>query len=440
MNFIDLFAGAGGLSEGFYQAGFEPICHIEMMKEACETLTTRAFYYYLKKNGNDLSIYKKHLQEKIDKATFESQIPQDVKDSVICQTMSDETLPDIFETIEKRMTSLNQSKVDVIIGGPPCQAYSIVGRSRTDMSKDPRNHLYLLYLEFLERFSPSIFVFENVQGILTAGGGKFFKDLKKRCKLLNYRVENRILKAEDYGVLQKRRREIIIGIRTESCLKPEDFPFPKPDAEKYKDFTVHDLLTGLPALKPGGKNNTYCRGNISKYLKETKIRQPGDVLTWHQTRPIRAFDQQIYKFVIEYTQKNHRTPDYTEIPPDLQTHKNKTSFLDRFKVVQANAHACQTMVAHISKDGHYYIYPDPEQLRSLSVREAARIQSFPDNFYFEGHRTSAFVQIGNAVPPLLACAVANSIKVYLEEKAKLEPHFFLTAPAASISLSSASGK
>jgi DNA (cytosine-5)-methyltransferase 1 len=420
MNFLDLFSGAGGLSEGFLQEGFKPIGHIEMMPEACDTLRTRSFFYQLKKTDKGMDFYRSYLKGSVTKEKFFSMMPNSIKDSVICERMSEETLPGVFEKIDSRLKTMGEKSVDIVIGGPPCQAYSIVGRSRTDMTNDPRNHLYLLYLQFLRRYKPKLFVFENVQGILTAGGGTYFADLKKRCRKAGYHVEARLLKAEDYGVLQKRRREIIIGVRSDFDIQADDFPYPQINTEKYSKYVVNDLLSDLPPLKPGGFKNDYL-GEPTDYLTLTGIRKTDDVLTWHLTRNIREFDRKIYRFVLKYTAENGRTPDYTEIPKNLQTHKNTTSFLDRFKAVPGSSHVCQTMVAHISKDGHYYIHPDIKQARSLSVREAARIQSFPDDYFFEGSRTSAFVQIGNAVPPLLARAVAKSIKSFLKENTSKEP-------------------
>ena len=125
-------------------------------------------------------------------------------------------------------------------------------------------------------------------------------------------------------------------------------------------------------------------------------------------------DRDIYRLAIKSWKKNHSRLKYTEIPKELATHSNRTSFLDRFKVVADDLPAAHTLVAHISKDGHYYIHPDLKQARSISVREAARIQSFPDDFYFEGSRTAVFIQIGNAVPPLLAKNIAEALKVQFE--------------------------
>ena len=142
---------------------------------------------------------------------------------------------------------------------------------------------------------------------------------------------------------------------------------------------------------------------------ETGIRDKYDVLTWHVARTNLERDREIYRMAVKLWKKEKKRLKYTDIPDELATHNNRNSFLDRFKVVADDLPATHTMVAHISKDGHYYIHPDIKQARSISVREAARIQSFPDNFFFEGSRTAAFRQIGNAVPPLLAKTIATAL-------------------------------
>lgn len=170
-NFIDLFAGAGGLSEGFFQAGFNPIAHVEMNPYAAQTLETRSCYYYLKK-VNNLDLYYDYLRGNISRKDFIRQIPKEVLKTVICETMSKQSLPGIFEKIDTILREDSISQVDVIVGGPPCQAYSLVGRAQSShmeipMEQDPRNSLYLLYADFLKRYNPKMFVFENVMGIKT---------------------------------------------------------------------------------------------------------------------------------------------------------------------------------------------------------------------------------------------------------------------------------
>ncbi|MCY8673435.1 DNA cytosine methyltransferase [Bacillus haynesii] len=408
MNFIDLFAGAGGLSEGFISVGFEPIAHVEMDKYACDTLKTRYIFHELRKKG-DLETYYKYLKGDIKKDTFYSMFPE-IEQIVINKEISQETVPSIFLQIEEQLKQNNISSIDLIIGGPPCQAYSLVGRARDPYrkEKDPRNYLYKYYVEFLRKFRPKMFVFENVPGILTAGKGELFKDVQHYLKGAGYKIEAQILDSSDYGVVQKRKRVILIGWQKDSKLY---YPRVKKIVHDYK---VNDVLRDLPPLEPGERVDfgSYS-SKPSKYLYEYGIRGNDDVLTQHISRPHNKRDREIYKIAIENWNNAKVRVKYTDLPEELKTHNNQKSFLDRFKVVSGDNQYSHTVVAHISKDGHYYIHPDINQLRSISVREAARLQSFPDNYFFEGPRTAVFTQIGNAVPPLMAKSIANEIKSLL---------------------------
>ena len=180
-NFIDLFAGAGGLSEGFLQAGFRPVAHVEMNECASKTLETRSAYYYLK-NRNNLGLYRKYLSGKISREEFMKQIPSSVVKTVINETLSDESLPSVFKTIDGIMKIRGIKKIDVIVGGPPCQAYSLVGRAQsshmaTPMEDDPRNYLYKLYARFLKKYQPRMFVFENVTPHRAAQSGRTCRNI-----------------------------------------------------------------------------------------------------------------------------------------------------------------------------------------------------------------------------------------------------------------------
>ena len=166
----------------------------------------------------------------------------------------------------------------------------------------------------------------------------------------------------------------------------------------------------------GEENNTYSLAydHCSAYLKRHKIRTRNDIVTHHIARPNNSRDVQIYKMAIDaYCNHDGSRLMYDELPEQLKTHRNQTSFRDRFKVVEGNAHACHTVLAHLAKDGHYFIHPDINQCRSITVREAARLQTFPDNYYFEGNRGEKFKQIGNAVPPMMAKAIAEELKKQL---------------------------
>lgn len=406
-NFIDLFAGAGGLSEGFLQAGYIPVAHVEKDKFAAKTLETRSAYYYLKYTDN-LDIYKRYLVGRISRDEFMKGIPGSITEPIINETMSDETLPAIFKTIDGIMKIRGISKIDVIVGGPPCQAYSLVGRAQSShmeipMKEDPRNYLYKLYTRFLKRYHPRMFVFENVTGIESANGGETWKNIQKYLKRVGYEIECREQNAHNYGVLQNRRRMIIVGWLKQSGLKYPNF------FEVKTEAVVNDLFADLPQLHPGESSNKYAKAKASVYVRETGIRTKDDVLTLHNCRPNIDRDIKIYKRAVELWNNGHKRLNYNDLPDELKTHRNRRSFTDRFKVVEGDESCCHTVLAHLSKDGHYFIHPDIEQYRSITVREAARIQSFPDNYFFEGPRTSQFVQIGNAVPPMMAKGIAMGI-------------------------------
>ena len=411
-NFIDLFAGAGGLSEGFIQAGFSPIAHVEMNSYAAKTLETRTAYYYLKET-NQLNVYRDYMRGKISRDEFLKHIPENQLKSVFCETMSDETFPTLFESIDAILEEKGISKIDVIIGGPPCQAYSLVGRAQsshmeTPMAQDPRNELYKLYADFLKKYQPQMFVFENVMGIISANGGTTWENVKTRLRDVGYEIECREQNSKNFGVLQNRRRMIIVGWLKDSGMRYPEFE------KKETSAIVNDLLWDLPKLLPGDHSEAYVTEKYSDYLRDNGLRTDEDVLTHHISRPNKERDIEIYIRTIEMWNNGHKRLNYNDLPDELKTHRNRKAFLDRFKVVEGDESCCHTMLAHISKDGHYFIHPDIEQHRSITVREAARIQSFPDNYFFEGPRTAQFVQIGNAVPPLMAKGIAEGIAIELD--------------------------
>ena len=391
---------------------FNPIAHVEMNKSASKTLETRSAYYYLKKN-NELDLYYQYERGQITRDELFSHIPDDVIKTVINAEMSPDTLPGIFEQIDTILKEDKVSDVDVIIGGPPCQAYSLVGRAQsshmlTPMEEDPRNELYKMYTRFLTKYQPRMFVFENVAGLLTARGGDAFKNLTAHLKRVGYEIDFKEQNAADFRVLQKRKRIIIIGWR-----KGTDHFYP--EFEKIRsNATVHDLLDDLAPVERGQENDAYrlTYDQCSAYLKENNIRTEEDVVTHHIARPNNDRDVTIYGMAIDAYNRGEKI-SYDRLPDELKTHRNQTSFKDRFKVVEGNDEACHTVLAHLAKDGHYFIHPDRAQCRSITVREAARLQTFPDNFFFEGSRGEKFKQIGNAVPPMMARSIAEEIKKQL---------------------------
>ena len=411
--YLDLFAGAGGLSEGFTRAGYEPVAHVEMDKAACFTLRTRAAYHWLKKEKK-LDIYNRYLNGFMTRDEFYNEIPESVLGTVLNYEISSDTLPQIFEDVDNL---LNGEKLDLIIGGPPCQAYSLAGRSRseTKMVGDKRNYLYKYYAEFLKKYTPKYFVFENVLGLMSAkdeDGSLHFNNMQKLFEEYGYSTEFRPLNASDYGVLQNRKRIILIG---KLGTGQKDF-YP----EIVKVTSVHkvgELFCDLPPIQAGSGTIKPVATNpyTGKYLVAAGIKEyDTEPVTFHQARPHTEQDLKIYKIVVETWNKQKTRVAYTDLPEELRTHNNTKCFLDRFKVVAGNLTCAQTVVAHICRDGHYYIHPDVRQNRSLTPREAARIQTFPDNYYFESvtgkpSRTLAYKQIGNAVPVRLAYHIACAL-------------------------------
>ncbi len=406
MNFIDLFSGAGGLSEGFIKAGFNPIAHVEIDENACKTLETRLVYHKLKEEGK-LNIYYDYLQSNISRLDFlEKYGNKELLHSVLNIGIGGENNDIIFRKIDELA---GNREIDLVVGGPPCQAYSLVGRARDKdgMKNDPRNHLYKEYAKFLKNYNPKVFVFENVMGLVTADKGKYFKNMRAYFKRIGYELDYTIQNSADFGVLQNRKRIILIGWQ-----KNSDFSYPEFEKQN-KDWKVSDLLNDLKKLKPGEQNNlTKYQNSTSEYLRKFELRNGVDFVTQHLARPHNKRDLAIYKIAIKKWLGKQERLKYPDLPKNLKTHKNQKSFLDRYKVVDPDGYS-HTMVAHIAKDGHHYIYPDIKQIRSISVREAARIQSFSDDFYFEGGRSSAFKQIGNAVPPLMATEIAKKIYVQI---------------------------
>ena len=404
--------GRGRLSEGFSQAGFHPVAHVESNLAACCTLRTRAAYHWMKEQHREKQ-YSDYLGGALSRQNFYAQIPERITKSIINATIAKETLPDIFKQVD---TILGNQKLDLIIGGPPCQAYSLVGRSRDQnrMKGDCRNYLYIYYAEFLRKYEPAYFVFENVNGLLSARDANdnlYFDAMIEVFRNCGYETEFMTLSAEDYGVLQKRKRIILVGRKGNST----GF-YPVPD--KWKpEVLVREIFCDLPSITAGSGNPGPCCVGVydGTWQYEARIRNDQFPVTWHQARPNTERDLEIYRTAVILWNKKRKRLNYNSLPERLKTHKHRDSFIDRFKVVAADISFSHTIVAHIKKDGHYYIHPDINQNRSITPREAARLQTFPDDYYFESingipSRTSAFQQIGNAVPVLLARKMAQKLR------------------------------
>lgn len=408
MHIIDLFSGAGGLTEGFLKEGYKVIAHVEKDKNACKTLETRLAYHHLNKSNLN-SIYHDYLKNNIDRHTYIETASKYGfnSDCVICEEISLKSIESVFQKIDL----LTNDKIDGIIGGPPCQAYSTIGRPLNDLKKDndERVYLYKLYINFLEKYSPNFFLFENVKGLLS------YKDhtneillnkIIQEFKDVGYNVELKLIDTSHYGVSQSRERLFIFGSKVNRSF------FSALEQKKQKPISLEELFYGLPNLSPGEAKSSYKRvKNINKInnLEELNIKSSDwNILTQHVARPHNQNDLEIYK-IVALSKSRGKQIKYNELPLELQTHRNNQSFLDRYKALKKNS-ISHTVVAHIAKDGHYYIHFDSKQNRSITPREAARIQSFPDDYFFESSRTSAFKQIGNAVPPLMSQKIAQVVK------------------------------
>lgn len=499
---IDLFAGPGGLGEGFSSIvnddgsrRFDLKVSIEKEEIAHRTLTLRALFRSFPK-GQVPDCYYDYLRGFItreelfnhpdvsDGSRFAAQEPK-------CAELGVTPHHEIDGWIK---TALNGSKEWVLIGGPPCQAYSLAGRSRMRPSdsekfeKDKRHFLYTEYLRIIKEFGPAIFVMENVKGILSSkhGGSPIFdrilSDLREPGNGFKYQIRSFVvdhenpspteylIKSEKFGLPQARHRVILFGIRSDlaesaSSVLREPGRFLLKEAGRT--IGVRDALAGLPPLRSrlsrepdsweawlsviknaskslkawrvplrekieeemsaawsraqdvrsfGGrfiKQSMHQNSNMPKKLQDWLVDPVLDGVIQHETRTHMRSDLDRYMFASCFALIQGYSPKLPMFPPRLlPDHGNMEAtqipFIDRFRVQVADQPAT-TVVSHISKDGHYYIHYDPAQCRSMTVREAARIQTFPDNYLFEGNRTQQYWQVGNAVPPLLARQIAEVV-------------------------------
>lgn len=503
---IDLFAGPGGLGEGISSVvdenGNKPFkigVSIEKEPSAHKTLTTRAFYRKIRDTEDGLSSYNSYLNGELTREQLFERFPQQAEDAQQETLFSPHALGDDNKDIHKRIRELVDAHKDrprVVIGGPPCQAYSLAGRSRNagikdyKAEKDHRNFLYMEYLKVLSIAQPDVFIMENVRGILSAKlNGKvmfpqILKDLRKPGRVTRMRgvpgykifslvVEadkpknpqykdssDFLIRSENYGVPQARHRVILLGVREGITQVPRTL------APSDQAVTVEQVLSDLPALRSGFSKQKDIQKNWEKEVRANSIKlkhilkkrfdknaveqlnltpliglarettklnesahnipehlenwyldnQPSCVLN-HATRGHMTSDLLRYAYSAAFTKLSDGvSPKSRDYPAELApAHENWKSGVhaDRFRTQAANK--CSTTVtSHISKDGHYFIHYDPKQCRSLTVREAARLQTFPDNYLFEGTRTQQYVQVGNAVPPYLAQQIGKVVMELLD--------------------------
>lgn len=483
---IDLFAGPGGLGEGFSsyknkngQKVFKIKVSIEKEHFAHETLTLRAFYREFDTAPNE---YYDYLRGKISKEALFQSYPTEAqnaqKEAYLAELGSDAFPHDVV--IQRILEQVENPKKAIVIGGPPCQAYSLMGRSamskREDFEQDPRHTLYKEYLRIIADIQPAAFIMENVKGILSSklNGEYIFdrilEDIRAPIKIKNpnrvrfrdnerYTIyslscpkapkdlerEDFIIKSEDYGIPQCRHRVILLAIRNDLKIVPSTLT---PSVEQV---SVMQVLDDLPTIRSGVSKQddspTLWKKAITKRFKKSGVFsnltkggefipencKPQALADWlyderldgvvnHSARSHIPSDIHRYYFCANFAEKNLRSPKLEDLPENLlPNHKNvasalksKSLFNDRFRVQLADKPST-TITSHISKDGHSFIHYDPLQARSLTVREAARLQTFPDNYKFEGPRTAQYQQVGNAVPPLLAHQIAAIIHFVLKD-------------------------
>lgn len=360
---VDVFCGCGGLSLGFENAGMFIAAGIDSDPVACETHA-----------GNFLS-------------------------KTLCLDLTAAAPQKVLEHLEL-------PRVDVVIGGPPCQGFSVLGRGRVkSLSEEQqagvlaKNDLYQRFFQYIEVMQPLMFVMENVPHLKTFEGGRFYKSVTAECARLGYELYENILAAADYGVPQIRRRLIIVGSRI-----GRGFLWPQP-THSTQITTLREAIGDLPAVYPPQLQEQlgYQPERTSGYALLMRSKVPMEDRNYiydHVVRPVRDDDREIFSLM--------RPGDYyQDINPRYQRYDPK-SFHDRYHMLEPDKPSI-SVTAHLEKDGYRYIHWDSAQHRTLSVREAARIQSFGDHFRFAGSRSSRYRQIGNAVPPLLAQAIGHEV-------------------------------
>jgi DNA (cytosine-5)-methyltransferase 1 len=500
---IDLFAGPGGLGEGFSSVldqNLLPVFSLKVSAEkdptAHQTLFLRSIYRKFSP-GDVPECYYQYLRGEITFGDFlaHPDVEKAAREAHE-EALNFELGKDDPAQLDCRIESALAGEEDwVLIGGPPCQAYSLVGRSRRakeskeSFESDEKHFLYREYLRILRRHKPAVFIMENVKGLLSSrhDGSLIFNriiaDLANPCDGLEYQVrslvkpgvageirpQDFVIEAERFGIPQSRHRVILFGVRsdvaslvTELRVRPEEFIL----QSEGEEVTVGEVLSGLPPLRSRLSKERDGRIEWLSALKEA-----AEILQWNQRKSLKAVREEMerairrassndrtgalfitgspldefmrpalkdwfsdarlngviqhetrshmrsdlhrYLFVASFGRVNGISPKIADFPASLlPNHGNVTSesvpFSDRFRV-QLEEYSSTTVVSHIAKDGHYFIHPDPSQCRSLTVREAARLQTFPDNYFFCGNRTEQYTQVGNAVPPLLAYKIAQVI-------------------------------
>lgn len=400
--FIDLFAGCGGLEDGFLQTNYyECVSSVEWLKPQVETLRKRLKEKYGVIDADEKVL---HFDIQREKDLF-SGWNNDVE-------FGDSLGLDYYVKKAKG--------VDLIIGGPPCQAYSIAGRVRDEngMKNDYRNYLFEHYLSVVKRYKPKIFIFENVPGILSAkpNDKKIIEIIEKDFKDNGYIISKHIQKhgvvdASKYGVPQRRKRVILLGVRSDLGYVDDLYnlidTFYEELLPKYqqKEITVEEAIGNLPKITPIWNEDR--RSKKKAYIFDETVDR--HIPRYHNLR-----DMRIYKMLAEDIELgNNQYTNAAAITEIYEKEVGSKSPIHRYHVLRKDEPST-TIIAHLYKDGNRFIHYDSRQARSITPREAARLQSFDDDFEFIGSQGSIFQMIGNAVPPKLAYAIGKAVKELLD--------------------------
>ena len=407
LTYIDLFAGCGGLSEGFAQSQkFEGLAHVEWELPMVQTLRKRLVDKW-QYTADDALKSVIHFDIQKSQELLHGQWQEDAVRSFAQSNHADIVAQGLCGLVAERT-------VDVVIGGPPCQAYSIAGRAqdKNSMKDDYRNYLFESFIEVVKQFKPKLFVFENVPGILSAKpGDKLVIDrIFEAFQEIGYQVKapaqmkDAIYTATDFAVPQKRNRVIIIGVRKDLNYDLE-VVYHVIDQQKTTDIqTVADAIGHLPKFMPLPEPVKINGKNVSH-------RGDGEQIAQHSPRYHNPADVQIFRQWV--AQGMNKWPNDEKINFYNQL-KGKTSNHSKYRNLEWDQPS-PTVVAHLYKDGLMFIHPDAEQARSISIREAALLQSFPMDYQFVGSAGYCYKMIGNAVPPLMAEKIAIGISQFLDQ-------------------------